>query len=290
MLNGELAFLKWLEGLRSTWLISLFEKITLLGEETILILLIVGLWFAFDRREAHRLFFVTMASMTVNGIIKNLARVPRPFAGGEVTCVRPETATGYAFPSGHVQCFTTWISLVAIRLRKSWFSVLGGVLVVLVALSRLILGAHYPSDVLVGMALGVGIAFLGNALFDRVKDTVRLYGWCFAAFTPFAVLFLVQGDPHFADFFKIYGMFGGMLLTLLLEKRMLPLSMEAAWWKKALRIVLSLVIVLAVKEGAKVLYLSDAARAVLAMDALRYLLVVFAGLGLSSWLMRKTGL
>ena len=79
MFNFEIEILKWLEGLRTSFLNVLFESITLLGEETLIILLVVALWFAVDKKLAQQVFFVTATSLSVNGIIKNFAQVPRPF-------------------------------------------------------------------------------------------------------------------------------------------------------------------------------------------------------------------
>ena len=44
MFAFELQFLKWLESVRTGFLTGLFEGITMLGEETLIILLVVGLW------------------------------------------------------------------------------------------------------------------------------------------------------------------------------------------------------------------------------------------------------
>ena len=126
MFAFELEFLKWLEGLRTSFLNVFFEGITLLGEETLIILLVVALWFAVDKKLAQQVFFVTATSLSLNGIIKNFAQVPRPFTKG-ISCVRPDTATGYAFPSGHTQGFATWSSFFAAKFKKAWFSILVGV-------------------------------------------------------------------------------------------------------------------------------------------------------------------
>lgn len=100
MFSFELQFLKFLESLRTDFLDILFQGITILGEETLMILLVVTLWFAVNRREAQKVLFITAGSLCVNGIIKNLVKMPRPFTRG-ISCVRGDTATGYSFPSGH---------------------------------------------------------------------------------------------------------------------------------------------------------------------------------------------
>ena len=169
MFSFELQFLKWLESIRTGFLTALFEGITILGEETLIILLVVALWFAVDGRLARKVFFVTICSTGLNGIVKNIAQVPRPFDKG-ITPVRHETATGFSFPSGHTQNFSTGSTFFAIKFKKTWLTILVAVFIALVAFSILYLGVHYPSDVIVGVALGVEMAFFGGYLFERVND------------------------------------------------------------------------------------------------------------------------
>ena len=132
MFAFELQFLKWLESMRTSFLTTLFEGITILGEETLVILLVVALWFAVDSRLAQKVFVVTICSTGLNGIIKNIAQVPRPYAQGVVP-VRTEPATGFSFPSGHTQSFSTWSTLFAIKFKKKWLTILVAVLITLVA-------------------------------------------------------------------------------------------------------------------------------------------------------------
>ena len=271
----ELEFLKWLEGLRTSFLNVFFEGITLLGEETLIILLVVALWFAVDKKLAQQVFFVTATSLSVNGIIKNFAQVPRPFTKG-ISCVRVDTATGYSFPSGHTQGFATWSSFFAIKVKKIWLSVLVGVLITLVAVSRLYLGAHYPSDVIVAVVLGVSLSAFGNYLFVKVKDTKKLYLGTFLIMTPFIAYFLYVADPLSADLFKTFGMIGGMVVVSFLDEKTEPLSYEVAWWKKVIRIVLGVVIAVALKEVIKRMNVFEVMPISLFIDAIRYFVVVMA--------------
>ena len=275
MFDFELQFLKWLEGLRTSFLNTVFESITMLGEETLIILLVVALWFAVDKKLAQQVFFVTATSLSVNGIIKNFAKVPRPFTKG-ISCVRPDTATGYSFPSGHTQGFATWSSFFAVKFKKTWLTILVAVLVVLVAISRLYLGAHYPSDVIVAVALGVGLSILGNYLFEKVKDVKKLYLGTLLVLTPFIVYFLFVADPLFADLFKTFGMVGGMVAVAFLDEKTKPLSYDVTWWKKLIRIVVGVVLAVALKEVIKLANVFDVMQVSLLIDALRYFIVVMA--------------
>lgn len=275
MFAFELEFLKWLEGLRTSFLNVVFEGITLLGEETLIILLVVALWFAVDKKLAQQVFFVTATSLSVNGIIKNFAKVPRPFTKG-ISCVRPDTATGYSFPSGHTQGFATWSSFFAVKFKKIWLTILVSVLVVLVGISRLYLGAHYPSDVIVAIVLGVGLSVLGNYLFEKVKDVKKLYLGTLLILTPFIVYFLFVADPLFADLFKTFGMVGGMVAVSFLDEKTEPLSYDVVWWKKLIRIVVGVVLAVALKEVIKLVNVFDVMQISLLIDALRYFIVVMA--------------
>ena len=273
MFDFELEFLKWLEGLRTSFLNVLFQGITVLGEETLIILLVVALWFAVDKKLAQQVFFLTATSLSVNGIVKNFAQVPRPHTKG-ISCVRADTATGYSFPSGHTQGFATWSSFFVIKLKKLWLRILVSVLIVLVAFSRLYLGAHYPSDVIVAVVLGVGVSVLGSYLFTKVKDTKKLYLYAFFALTPFVVYFLFVAEPLFADLFKTFGMVGGLVAVSFLDEKTEPLSYDVAWWKKIIRIVLGVGLAVGLKELIKLANVFDVIQISLLIDAVRYFVVV----------------
>lgn len=71
----------------------------------------------------------------------------------------------YSFPSGHT------MNAVNFAILLSWFfPALASIVMpfaLLVALSRIVLGMHYPTDVLVGMALGASIAMFTLELFPK---------------------------------------------------------------------------------------------------------------------------
>jgi undecaprenyl-diphosphatase len=67
---------------------------------------------------------------------------------------------GYSIPSGHASLAFSMATSVSLQYRK-WYIVAPAFLYAgLVSYSRLYLGVHYPSDVLVGAAVGAGSAWL----------------------------------------------------------------------------------------------------------------------------------
>jgi membrane-associated phospholipid phosphatase len=120
-------------------------------------------WRAKNLRARALWAFVTMMiGWTIGGISKPLAQRARPVVDDESI----PHAHGYSFPSGHalnitlaagVLVFLLWPLLSASRRRIA--VVLAIVVAAVVGLDRLFIGAHFPSDILAGHVLGLGIMF-----------------------------------------------------------------------------------------------------------------------------------
>ena len=115
------------------------------------------------QRRAAWLFVATVAGAELlDQVLKLLFRRPRPhpYLG------MPEL-TSYSFPSGHSIASCCFWGMVAILLTRRMRTPLGKaavwaaaiVVVILVGLSRIYLGVHYPTDVLGGYLAAV--AWLG---------------------------------------------------------------------------------------------------------------------------------
>ena len=84
--------------------------------------------------------------------LKRWTRRPRPFRGCDGVIARVPPLDEFSFPSGHTLHAVSF-TIVAL----AWFPALAPLLApftVLVAASRVVLGLHYPSDVLAATAIG----------------------------------------------------------------------------------------------------------------------------------------
>lgn len=287
MFGAEIEVLKYLQSIRTDVLNTIFEYITILGEETPMVLIIAILYFAYDKCFAQKLFFVTIGSLGFNGIIKNIVKLPRPFASGKVTCVRPETATGYSFPSGHTQNFATWSSVINMKLKEWWLAVITGIMLFLVAFSRVFIGAHFPSDVIFGAIFGILFSVIGCALYDKFENKRKLYLMTAIVFTPFALMFLINADLLYKDFYKVYGMIIGLFLAVMVEEKYAPLQYNISYWKKILRIVIAIIFAYFIKEGIKILDTFNVVQLSLIFNSIGYMLLVFAVFGICPVLFKK---
>ena len=109
-----------------------------------------------------RLGVTAVAGVAIYKLLKRTLIRERPFiASGNILC-GAAPLDRYSFPSGHTLHAVSFTILFA-NLEPAFLYVCAP-FAVLVAVSRVILGLHYPSDVVVGAALGASIAQVSIAL------------------------------------------------------------------------------------------------------------------------------
>jgi undecaprenyl-diphosphatase len=105
---------------------------------------------------------IAATGVTIYKLLKHRLVRERPYiADGNILCGTPPLDR-YSFPSGHTlhaACFT-----VLFGNFEPLLLIVAAPFAVLVAISRIVLGLHYPSDVLVGAAIGIALAFAGLAI------------------------------------------------------------------------------------------------------------------------------
>ena len=147
------------------WLAEVGRDMTALGGVAFLSLLtaaVIGfLWLRRMYAASLLVFVATLGGLGVSSTLKWLFDRPRPD-------VVPHLASVYtsSFPSGHsMLSATVFLTLGALlasfveeRRLKAYFLIVAAVLTVLVGISRVFLGVHYPTDVLAGWTAGMAWA------------------------------------------------------------------------------------------------------------------------------------
>jgi len=287
MFTWEFEFLKWLETLRTGFWNVFFEFITILGEETVYILLICTIYFMFDKKLAKKLFFIAATSIGFNCIVKNFVQLPRPFSDGRINCIRSHTATGFSFPSGHTQIAATCTSALYYALRKKALIIFSVIATLLVGFSRLYLGAHFPLDVIFGIIFGFGISYYLNKIYDKAENHSTLHIVVILTFTLLAFIYAFNPSIDYLDFYKCYGLFLGYMFAVNFEEKYVNFNYNTSFSKKTIRVIIGVVLAFTLKESIKLLLTTDIILLLYLFNIIRYFLLVAIVFGILPLIYKK---
>jgi undecaprenyl-diphosphatase len=160
--------LQWVQTINSPFLLGLMQGATIIGSVEFIFVISAALMFTFLlRRNWYLVIFLSVLSaggIVLNYVLKILFQRARP---GEMTYIElfgfSFELASYSFPSGHtmrtVLLFAFLIYLSFLLTKNYWvrfvsfFAAL--VIILSVAASRVIVGAHYPSDILAAVAASI---------------------------------------------------------------------------------------------------------------------------------------
>ncbi|MCK9471246.1 MAG: phosphatase PAP2 family protein [Bacilli bacterium] len=286
MTNFEIEILNKIRENISSFFDSLFKFITNFGGQEILILTILVVYFVFSKKQGQRIAFSIFTSLLVNNSLKVVVDRIRPFNHPNATypveeAVR-EHASGMSFPSGHAQNAAVTYSSIAFSYKKNYLWIISSILILLVGLSRVILGVHYPTDVIIGIILGVVLAYFGLKLHEKYendfKNQIRLYLIVAIIFLPFLFIYLNKLKTNYfeyKDLFTIYSFYIGYILAVLLEKKYLDFDESVHLKFRIIRAIIAIIIVLGLLIGLKAVFPKDN----IIFDMIRYFMLSFVAIG-----------
>jgi undecaprenyl-diphosphatase len=153
---AELKFCRYLNrSSRLEWVRQPFRAVSWLGDGWIWYAFILALPFVLGSeglRASAQLVATGALGVLIYKLVKNRAVRERPYITHSVIECASAPLDRYSFPSGHTLHAVSF-TIMLVQYVPGWTGALAG-LALAIALSRVILGLHYPTDVAAGALLG----------------------------------------------------------------------------------------------------------------------------------------
>ena len=255
---------------------GVMKAISFLGTIEFYILLIPLIYWLVNPSLGIRVLLVLISTDFFGVAFKQLLHQPRPYWVGDVKAVAEETS--YGIPSTHASDSLAVWGYLAYRLKKGWLWVVSVLVVLLIGLSRLYLGVHFPQDVLGGWLIALVVIFLfvkGEpkavpwlkklsagaqiGLGFGISILMILAGWL--------VSLLIAPFPDPADwaqystqarsilhYITLGGFLFGAVAGYVLMRQKAPFQTQGTWWQKLLRYILGIAGLLLIYYGLDIVF------------------------------------
>lgn len=179
-LQWEVDLIVWLQGNMGSVGTFLSKVFSFIGGETFSLLLLIVMLFCYKKEAGKRVARTVLTASMWFPMIKNVVLRVRPYMAHkekiEVLQVVEADADkwdiiqqGFSFPSGHGATAVSLFGSIGKELRKRWMWTLAILMPLLIGLSRISVGVHYPTDVLAGWAIGLAAIGFNVLLEKKVK-------------------------------------------------------------------------------------------------------------------------
>jgi membrane-associated phospholipid phosphatase len=291
---------------------SVMKFFSFLGRIEFYLLFIPFIYWAVDDKLGFRLLLVLISTDFLALGFKQILRQPRPYWIGNVKALAEETT--YGIPSSHASDSLAVWGYLAYRLRKNWLWAVSCLIVLLIGVSRLYLGVHFPTDVLGGWLIGLGVIVIfvigERWIVSRLEQfsiveqigigfvislVMILIGWIInLLIAPF------PDPPEWAQFalkargisqyFTLAGALFGASAGYSIFRARLHFMTRGSGWQKAARYVLGMAGVLLIYQGLDVFFgllASDETAIGLVLRYLRFGAVTFWTIFVAPWIFIK---
>jgi len=274
-----------------------FTFISTLGREEFYLSLFPLIYWCIHKTIGKLFAYVFLITNALNPLFKFGFRGPRPFWLDPSLELWEETS--YGVPSGHVQLATVTYLFLAGWIRRWWAWVLAFVMIILMAISRIFLGSHFPHDAVVGLFIAI-LVLLGFVAWQRTYAKgfeKRILGQklMVAITVPvvyamiFGVVSLLIGEPDMSVEWAEYipaaelagkegaatavGMLLGAGIGLIFEGSRIRFRVDGKIWLRTVRYIVGLAVTLLLWAGLKEIFPEDPLWLAMMLRVLRYFIV-----------------
>lgn len=216
-LPWEESFIIWLQQLGADTflrglLVALNKFFTYLGDDYLCIGILGFVYWGLDKRRGERIGAVFMSTNVSTTMLKNLFYRVRPWASSESIELLQKVG-GYSFPSGHCTKCVIYPTTAHEYRGKKLLITAAVVIPLLCGISRCYLGAHWPTDVIVGLATGLLSFALIEWALTKVGNKYVLY----SGMIIFHAIGLFYCTTN--GYYESFGMLIGFTVGILFEEK-----------------------------------------------------------------------
>jgi len=256
-------------------LIPIMKFVSLLGYGELYIVLVAFLYWSINYKSAIRVGFTLFLGTQINMVSKLTLKSPRPYwLDSSISAHGAEDSFG--MPSGHAQGSMLFWGQFAYTAKKNWFYIVTAVIIFLTGISRVILGVHFPSQVVVGWLLGFFTIVTANYFekpFIRWFSKKRLISQLalILIFSSISIIYIgvlsyiqepwsipdnwINCSASLRDSFigliQVSGMLFGFISGAILLKRYFTFNSDGTIFKRGLRFLGGLIVIFSIWYGLK---------------------------------------
>ena len=239
----DLTLILWAQEFASPALTTFFSAITSIGSLEFYMFAIPVIYWLIDKHFGFRFAVFFIFSAYINSGVKHVYATERP--ARELRLVEQE---GYAFPSGHAQGSTAFWGFLGLKLKTPLVWAGAILMILLVSLSRIYLGVHWPIDILGGLTIGILLLLAYSQLAKVDLARIPMRNWMLGSLLAALVLYLLHptGDGPMTVGFLL-----GALIGYPLELRYVAFRENASLVQNILKVALGLLVLFLLRIALK---------------------------------------
>ncbi|HOT91179.1 MAG TPA: phosphatase PAP2 family protein [Anaerolineae bacterium] len=287
LMDWGIALILWLQRFHPA-LDFPFKALTFVGDELFFLLFLPLIYWCLDRRTGARVTLLFLISAYVNAVAKEFFNQPRPAQYSTQVWAYSDVGGSGGLPSGHTQNTLAVWGYLAAKVRRTWMWIVAGLLIVLVPLSRLYLGVHFPHDLLGGYILGAILLFAylrwgerGEAWIARQSPGVQM---ALVACLSIPLMFIFLTEDGVTGGATLLGMGLGFVI----QARWIGFEVDGGVWKRVARYAVGTAVMIGLWAGLRAAF--SGLEPALLFRFIRYTLMGFWGGAGGPWLFVRLGL
>ena len=241
-----------IQKIRSPFFDYLFLFISFFGTQLFYMILLPLLYWCYDKKYASRILIIFLISGWLNTVMKYLINHPRPYSLNE--SVKIGTTGGPGIPSGHAQQSLVVLVSISLWLKNRIFTLASVLIILLIALSRVYLGVHFPTDVFGGWFLGALVMMVLWPLFDRVENFLCGISPLIQASSVIVLPALLSFILASKSSVLCMGALSGFTMGRILEKRFINFGSSESFKSCILRFITGVIVMMLIYSTEKFLY------------------------------------